>query len=113
MVRCVSLLPGGFKANDVTERQLCGYVYFLLYITVKLVRRGWACLVQYGPFVRKSSLSHSNLHMLSRFCICYSLMCRLHLQQCGAECFVICSAPELNHRALTTRPIPGVRSLRK
>jgi hypothetical protein len=36
----VSLLPGGFKANDVTERQLCGFVYFLLYITVKLVRRG-------------------------------------------------------------------------
>ena len=70
MVRCVSLLPGGFKANDVTERQLCGYVYFLLYITVKLVRRSWACLVQYGSFVRKwffpfrSSYAVSLLHLI-------------------------------------------------
>jgi hypothetical protein len=54
----VSLLPGGFKANDVTERQLCGFVYFLLCITVKLVRRGWACLVQYGSFVRKLSFPY-------------------------------------------------------
>ena len=58
-----SLLPGGFKANDVTERQLCGYVYFLLYITVKLVRRGWACLVQYDSFLRKSSLPYFDLRM--------------------------------------------------
>jgi hypothetical protein len=63
------LLPGGFKANDVTERHLCDYVYFLLYITVKSVRRGWACLVQYDSFLRRLSFPYFDLRMPSRFYI--------------------------------------------